>query len=93
MDQKFPGRWIGRRSPIEWPARSPGLTPADFFLWGHIKEIEYKDKPESLAHLKQSIGLAFQTSDFDLCEKVCQSVPSRLQRCIDVDGHQFEHLN
>ena len=23
LEQKFPGRWIGRRCPIEWPARSP----------------------------------------------------------------------
>jgi hypothetical protein len=93
LNQKFPARWIGRRGPIEWPARLPDLTPADFFLWGQIKEIVYKNKPESLAHLKQSIDLAFQTLDFDLCEKVCQSVPNRLQRCIDVDGHQFEHLS
>ncbi|KAJ8943499.1 hypothetical protein NQ318_016279 [Aromia moschata] len=27
-------RWIGRRGSIERPARSPGLTPFDFFLWG-----------------------------------------------------------
>ena len=23
LDEKFPGRWIGRRGPIEWPARLP----------------------------------------------------------------------
>ena len=27
FDSKLPGRWIGRRGPIEWPARSPDLTP------------------------------------------------------------------
>lgn len=26
------GQWIGRRGQIEWPARSPVLTPMDFFL-------------------------------------------------------------
>ena len=25
-------RWLGRRGPHEWPARSPDLTPCDFFL-------------------------------------------------------------
>ncbi len=34
LDENFPGKWIGRRGPIEWPARSPDLTPPDFFLWG-----------------------------------------------------------
>jgi hypothetical protein len=31
LDQNLPNRWIGRRGPIEWPARSPDLTPLDFF--------------------------------------------------------------
>ncbi|MVN24218.1 hypothetical protein GO639_03455, partial [Staphylococcus aureus] len=26
LDTTFPGRWIGRRGPTEWPARSPELT-------------------------------------------------------------------
>ena len=30
----FPDRWIGRRGPIEWPARSPDLTPTDYFFMG-----------------------------------------------------------
>ncbi|XP_076643546.1 uncharacterized protein LOC143353824 [Halictus rubicundus] len=26
LNTKYPGRWIGRRGPIPWPARSPDLT-------------------------------------------------------------------
>ena len=79
LEQKFPARWIGRRGPIDWPARSPDLTPTDFFLWGHLKEIVYKDKIKDLSDLKQTIVSAFGTLDSDLCEKVCQSVPERLR--------------
>ena len=32
LDEHFLGRWIGRRGPIERPARFPDLTPSDFFL-------------------------------------------------------------
>lgn len=34
LDLKYPSRWIGRgnETPIFWPARSPDLTPIDFFL-------------------------------------------------------------
>jgi hypothetical protein len=32
LHQKFPARWISRRGLIDWPARSPDLTSADFFL-------------------------------------------------------------
>jgi Transposase. len=31
LNQVFPARWIGRRGRIEWPARSPDITPMDFF--------------------------------------------------------------
>ena len=29
LDQRFHNHWIGRRGPIEWPARSPDLSPLD----------------------------------------------------------------
>lgn len=31
LDMRYPERWIGRRGPVEWPARSPDLNPLDFF--------------------------------------------------------------
>ncbi|EZA48500.1 hypothetical protein X777_12995, partial [Ooceraea biroi] len=37
LNESFPDRWIGRGGRISWPARSPDLTPLDFFLWGHLK--------------------------------------------------------
>ena len=32
LDREYPNRWIGRDGPTSWPARSPDLTPLDFFL-------------------------------------------------------------
>lgn len=49
----FPGRGIGRKSPIEWPPRSPVQTPLDFFflLWGHLKTVVFKTKPrDKISH-------------------------------------------
>jgi len=48
LDEKFRARWIGRRGSIDWPARSPDLTPADFFLWGYVKDIVYKKQASKL---------------------------------------------
>jgi hypothetical protein len=31
LNQKFPGRWIGRGELIAWPPCSPDLNPADFY--------------------------------------------------------------
>ncbi|GBP69149.1 hypothetical protein EVAR_47424_1 [Eumeta japonica] len=33
----FPGKLISRRGDINWPPRSPDLTPMDFFLWSYVK--------------------------------------------------------
>jgi hypothetical protein len=30
LDSKIPGKWIGQCGPVEWPPRSPDLTPLDF---------------------------------------------------------------
>jgi len=36
----FPNRWIGHGRSWNWPARSPNLTPLDFFF-GDILKIMY----------------------------------------------------
>lgn len=30
--------WIGRGGTVAWPARSPDLTPLDYFLWRAMKQ-------------------------------------------------------
>ena len=37
LDSQFLDQWIGRRGPIPWHARSPDVTPLDFFLLGVCK--------------------------------------------------------
>lgn len=31
LNETFAGRWIGRDGPINWPPRSPDITPLDFY--------------------------------------------------------------
>lgn len=35
--KEFPNSWIGKTGQIQWPAKSPDLTPLDLFLWGYLK--------------------------------------------------------
>lgn len=89
LDQKFPGRWIGRRGPIEWPPRSPDLTPCDFFLWGWLKERIYREPSASIAQLRERIQAACADLSTDLCKEVCRAVPHRFKLCCDRQG---QHL-
>ena len=38
LNRKCDNHWIGRQGPIDWPARSPDLSPCDFFCGDTSKE-------------------------------------------------------
>ncbi|UYV72667.1 hypothetical protein LAZ67_10000255 [Cordylochernes scorpioides] len=90
LDQNLSGQWIGRRGPIEFPARSPDLTPLDFFLWGTVKDGVYKRKPRNLDILWNEIQAVCREISLDVLIRCTESVVTRTQNCIDAAGHQFE---
>lgn len=92
LNEIFPNRWIGRRGSMEWPARSPDLTPLDFFLWGYVKSIVYKTKPLDLADLRRRITDAIRSVTPEMLRNVRRNFYSRLGFCQDVLGQHFEHL-
>ncbi len=74
---------IGRRGALEQPAQSPDLTFLLTIFCRVVSKILFtKNKPRNLSSLKQSIVSAFSTIDFDLCNKVCESVPERLSQFV-----------
>ena len=44
LNYHFPGRWIGRGGPHNWPARLPELSSLDYCVWGWMKELVYSVK-------------------------------------------------
>ena len=56
-------RWFGGRGSIEWPPRSPDLTPMDFFFWGVVKNKMYEKNPKTVNELKDYIYDAFREID------------------------------
>lgn len=89
LDEKFPLRWIGRRGPTEWPARSPDLTPCDFFLWGYLKERVYRERPANIPELRARITQCCAEITPDLLSTVCHSVPNRFRQCVASQGQQL----
>lgn len=92
LDNCFPRRWIGRRGPIEWPARSPDLTPLDYFLWGYLKSKVYVNRPQNLAELQNRIRDEMRRISPEMIENVQEEFLHRLAYCQEVGGWQFEHL-
>lgn len=89
LDNKLPERWIGRRGPIDWPARSPDLTPCDFYLWGRLKDIVYRQRSATLAQLRDRIIHAVAEISPEETAAACRSVPRRLADCIANEGRQL----
>lgn len=90
LSQKFPERVIGRGCDIPWPARSPDLTPCDFFLWGYLKQIVYSEPIQDLEHLKQRIRGACGQVTAEMRAKVLLNFRNRLEKVIENAGGHIE---
>lgn len=86
--------WIGRGSPVPWPARSPDLTPCDFYLWGEIKRRVYLHEAQSRDELKTKIISAFDAVKIDsaVLNKLRNNLHKRARLCLERNGLHFEHL-
>jgi predicted DNA-binding protein YlxM (UPF0122 family) len=92
LDQVFTNRWIGRRGAIEWPARSPDLSPLDYFLWGYLKSKVYITRPANLDDLKTKIRQEIRRISPEIVDSVQKEFICRLGYCQVANGAHFEHL-
>lgn len=91
LNQNYPGRWIGRGGPTPWPARSPDLTPCDYYLWGHMKALVYTTPINNLDELKARIIVAADHIRQTITGAVTRTnLRRRLRACLRNDGRQFE---
>ena len=92
LNERLPNRWIGRRGPIEWAARSPDLTPLDFFLWGYVKQKVYQQNIKDLNDLRQSITVTINSIKPDVLKRVFSEISKRLNLVISSNGGHIEQL-
>lgn len=92
LTEAFADQWIGRGGPVSFPARSPDLTPLDFFLWGDVKQKVYREKPTTEENMRQRITAAFRSIRRETLRNVQETIPRRFDLCIRQQGGLFEHL-
>lgn len=92
LNREFNGRWIGRGGPVNWPARSPDLTAPDFYLWGYLKNRVYQEVPTTRDNMIERIRSACAQISPDTIRSCVESFKARINKCIEVRGHHFEHL-
>lgn len=92
LTELFEDRWWGNRGPSLWPARSPDLTPLDFYLWGRIKELVYTNPILDYEDLRIRIVGAFDRLEPFEIRRATQSVEERIVDCLNENGAHIEHL-
>lgn len=93
LNENFENRWIGTYGIIQWPPRSPDLTPLDYFLWGHLKTVVYADPPTSLMDLKNKINAAcIRLTEEQISSATNREFLRRAESCFIHNGEQFEQF-
>ena len=92
LQEAFPGRVIGMGHPVEWPARSPDLTPLDFCLWGYLKQrVFHIPPPRDLEDMKTRIRNELRAlRRTRIVRRAVLHMAERAQTCLNLDGHQVE---
>ena len=90
LREVFGDRVIGMGHNIEWPARSPDLTPCDFFLWGWLKQRVFVTPPQDLATLRQRIVAESQNLTPRMIICAVRAMETSTTQCIANGGHHVE---
>ncbi|XP_051176777.1 uncharacterized protein LOC127291620 [Leptopilina boulardi] len=99
LNQTYRKNWIGYKlregNHRRWPPRSPDMTPLDFFLWGHLKTLVYKDplpdnEQEAELELIARIHAAIATITPEMVRNATGNVVTRARKCLQARGGHFQ---
>ncbi|GFW72765.1 uncharacterized protein TNCV_1266091 [Trichonephila clavipes] len=72
------------------PPRSPDLLIPEFFLWGYLKNVGFRNNP----HMLDELNILHAISDIKspTLRKVSINLVKRVRLCVQKNKHYFEHL-
>ena len=76
------------------PRRCRMVSPSDFYLWGHLKQLVYAADIPNVETLHQRVIAACESirHRLEVFERVRQSMIRRVHACVAANGRHFEHL-
>ena len=93
LERQLPDQWIGRGGPIPWPARSPDMTPLDFFFWGFVKDQVFKTPVDDIDELKRRIRGVVGRVDVNLLTNTRRELRRRVEFVQENNGEHYEVFN
>lgn len=91
LNRLFRNRWIGKHGTVNWPPRSPDLSVLDYYLWGRVKDLVYRDRPTTRANMIERIRQAVQSLEASEIQRAVNHFQRRVQTCFLQGGAHFEH--
>lgn len=91
LTSKFGDRVISRFTDRPWPARSPDLSPLDYWFWSVCMVELRKNPPNSLPDLVNTVGGYAASLNYDQISAAVKDVLPRANACIEADGGAFEY--
>lgn len=93
LQQLFPRRVIGIGHNPEWPARSPDLTPLDFFLWGYLKsKVYHTPPPANLQEVEARVRVEVTSlrRNRGMVRRAVRNMLDRAHTCLQQNGGHVE---
>lgn len=92
LRERFENRVVALHHGVEWPPRSPDLTPCDFFLWGYLKQKVFSTQVQNLQELRRKIVDETNTlrENRNFIRRSIQQMVIRADRCIEKNGGHVE---
>ena len=91
LTSKFGDRLISRFTDRPWPARSPDLSPLDFWFWSECIKTLRKDPPKTLEELKSTVDAFANLLSPQQVESAVKNILPRARACIERNGGAFEY--
>ena len=93
LKSKFDHRIISRFAPVPWPARSPDLSPLDYWLWSFLSETLHKNHSHltSIEELKSAVENIVSSISSETVRKAVQNVRRRAVICHQQEGAAFQY--
>ena len=94
LEEFFPNHIVALNHAVEWPPRSPDLSPCDFFLLGYVKSKVYVSPPTSIDDLKTKIAREIRDVKNDpmLIQRAMSNMIRRSRMCIQQGETYIERL-
>ncbi|KAF7271786.1 hypothetical protein GWI33_015370 [Rhynchophorus ferrugineus] len=76
-------------SDLAWP---PGLAAPDFFLWNFLKSKVYRNKPQTIQHLKDNIRHKIEEIQPQMLQDVMKRYLKKAKSCIANGCHHLADI-